>query len=196
MTTQHAWRVLIAAALVSGLATPLTGPAGHGDRSGSSSRSNRSRRLLAAKVIITEDATKLTVELTTDNSGNYIRPLLKPGVYTVEVEMAGFKKAVQKNVNLNSGDRNQVNLTLEVGEVTQSVEITAAPPALQTENTELGGTLQSRQVVELPLGGSGSLPFWPDFHPRLFRQNPVLGMPPAAVFRLMASVPTARTTSF
>ena len=47
-------------------------------------------------MIITEDATKQSVELTTDNNGNYIRPLLKPGVYTVEVEMAGFKKAFRR----------------------------------------------------------------------------------------------------
>jgi hypothetical protein len=125
-----------------------------------------------ARVVITEVATSQSFTLTTDNNGNYIRPLLKPGVYSVEVEMAGFKKALQKNVNLNSGDRIQVNLSLEVGEVTQSVEITAAPPPLQTESTELGGTLQSRQVVELPLGGQRKFTYLARLSPAVVPAEP------------------------
>jgi hypothetical protein len=112
-----------------------------------------------ATVTITEENTRAAVTVLTDDAGNYIRPLLKPGDYTIEVEMSGFKKAVQKNVRLSPGDRVAVDITLEVGQVSEMIEITAAPPALQTESTELGGTLQTAQVSQLPLSGQRKFTF-------------------------------------
>jgi len=113
----------------------------------------------SAKVTITEDATGLKYALEADANGNYIRPLLKPGTYTVEVEATGFKKGVQRNILLTAGDRVAVNLTLTVGEVTQTVEITASAPLLQTESTIIGENLGARQVSELPLGGQRKFTF-------------------------------------
>ncbi len=112
-----------------------------------------------AKVTITEDATGSKFNVDTDGSGNYIRPLIKPGTYTIEVEMSGFRKAVQRNVLLNAGDRVAVNLTLQVGEVTQAIEVNSAPPALQTESTTIGQTLQTRQMRDLPLFGQRKFAF-------------------------------------
>lgn len=113
----------------------------------------------SAKLKITEQATGIVSTAETDDSGTYIRPLLKPGNYTIEVEAAGFKKAVQRDILLNSGDRIGVNLQLTVGEMTQSVEVTSAAPLLQTENTTLGNTMQARTVSELPLGGQRKFTF-------------------------------------
>lgn len=169
--THQALRVLVIVGLCLSLATPIMAQRDMGSVLGTVSDASGAV-VAGAKVVITEDATQQSVTLTTDNNGNYIRPLLKPGLYTVEVEMAGFKKAVQKNVNINSGDRIQVNLILEVGEVTQSVEITAAPPALQTESTELGGTLQSKQVVELPLGNQRKFTFLARLSPGVVPAEP------------------------
>jgi hypothetical protein len=112
-----------------------------------------------ARVTITEDATSLKYAVEADPNGNFIRPLLKPGTYTVEVEATGFKKGIQRNILLTAGDRVAVNLTLTVGEVTQVVEITAAAPLLQTESTIIGENLGSRQVSELPLGGQRKFTF-------------------------------------
>ena len=106
-----------------------------------------------AAVTITEDATSLAYKVESDEQGNYIRPALKPGIYSVAVEAAGFKRSVQRNVTLTAGDRVQANITLEVGEVAESIEVSAAPPALQTESTIIGQTIQSRNTSELPLGG-------------------------------------------
>ena len=156
--TQRAGPVLIAAALSLGLAAPALAQRDMGTVLGMVT--DPSGALVAdAKVTITEDATKQSLSLTTDDNGNYIRPLLKPGVYTVEVEMVGFKKSAQKNVQINSGDRVQVNITLQVGEVTETIEITEAPSALQTESSELGRTLRPQQVVDLPLGGQRKFAF-------------------------------------
>jgi hypothetical protein len=112
-----------------------------------------------AQITITEDATGITNVVQTDASGNYIRPLLKPGSYTVSVESSGFKKGVQTGIVLASASRVQANFNLELGQVTETIEVTAQPPALQTETTVMGGTLENRQTSELPLGGQRRFSF-------------------------------------
>jgi hypothetical protein len=107
-----------------------------------------------AKVTITEDATGLSYEVTADSNGEYIRPLLKPGTYTVSAEATGFKKGVQRNVELTAGGRIALPMTLTVGEITQTIEIQASAPLLQTESTVIGKDINSRQSSELPLGGT------------------------------------------
>ncbi|MEO8129944.1 MAG: carboxypeptidase regulatory-like domain-containing protein, partial [Bryobacteraceae bacterium] len=106
-----------------------------------------------AKVTITEDATGLQYALEANSNGEYIRTALKAGVYSIEAEATGFKKTVQHGITLTAGDRSAVNLSLTVGEVNQSVEITTAAPVLQTESTIIGQTVNSKNVSELPLGG-------------------------------------------
>lgn len=112
-----------------------------------------------AKIAIVEQATGVRNSVESDSSGTYIRTLLKPGVYTIEVEAAGFRKGVQRDILLNGGDRVGVNLVLTVGDVTQTIEISAVAPLLQTENTTLGVTIQGRAMGELPLGGQRKFSF-------------------------------------
>lgn len=107
-----------------------------------------------AKVTITEDATGLSYEATTDAGGDWTRPALKAGIYTVTIEAKGFKKAIQKEVLLTSGGRTAIPITLSVGEITQSVEVEAAAPLLQTESTVIGQNINSKQTSQLPLGGT------------------------------------------
>lgn len=112
-----------------------------------------------AKVTIIEDATGLTYTVQTGDTGEYVRPLLKTGTYTVDVEAQGFRKAEQKGVLLTAGARVGVNLTLQVGEMTQTVEVSAAAPLLQTESTSQGATLNTAAVSQLPLGGQRTFTF-------------------------------------
>jgi hypothetical protein len=112
-----------------------------------------------AQVTITEEATGLKYSVLTGEGGDFIRPALKPGTYTVEVEAAGFRKSVQRNVVLTAGDRTGVNIQLTIGEVTQSVEVSADAPLLQTESTIVGASINSKQVSELPLGGQRTFSF-------------------------------------
>lgn len=112
-----------------------------------------------ASITITEEATGVTDMVESDALGNYIRPLIKPGVYTIACESAGFKRSVQTGVILQSAGRVQANFILEIGEVTETIEVSAAPPALQTETTQMGGTLENRQTSELPLGGQRRFAF-------------------------------------
>jgi len=105
------------------------------------------------KVTITEVATNLSYEVTTNAAGEYVRPALKAGTYTVSAEAKGFRRVAQENVVVTAGDRIGVPLTLPVGDVTESVEVTAEAPLLQTENTTQGASLNKTEVSELPMGG-------------------------------------------
>src|SRR5947209_13280390 len=106
-----------------------------------------------ATVTIVEDATGLSYTATTSIGGEYVRPLLKPGTYTVTVQAQGFRKAEQKDVIVTAGDRIGVNLTLQVGEMTQTVEVQATAPLLQTESTTQGANINMAAVTQMPVGG-------------------------------------------
>jgi hypothetical protein len=106
-----------------------------------------------AKVTITEDSTGLTTSLQSNDTGTFTRPAVKAGTYTVTVEASGFQKSQQKNVLINPGAYTSVNVTLQIGNATQTVEVTAAAPLLQTESPTIGATLNSGQMSQLPLGG-------------------------------------------
>ncbi|MBI3278516.1 MAG: TonB-dependent receptor [Acidobacteria bacterium] len=125
-----------------------------------------------AKVNITSEATGVTSTTETGSTGVYVRPALPPGTYTVEVEAAGFKKALQKGIPVTAGDRVQVNMTLEVGQVTESIEVSAAPVLLQSESTIVGQNLNSRNVSELPLGGQRKFTFLARLSPAVYPAEP------------------------
>ena len=109
-----------------------------------------------AKVTIIEDATGLSYVVQTTEVGEFVRPLLKAGTYTITVEVQGFRKAEQKGVIVKPGDRIGVNIALQVGQIDQTVEVQASAPLLQTESTVQGANLNTTEVSELPLGGGFS----------------------------------------
>src|SRR2546422_1437393 len=106
-----------------------------------------------AKVVIRNLATDQSVEVTTDSSGAYAANLLRIGTYSVTVERQGFKKAVEPSVEVGVNQVVRVNLRMQVGAVTESVEVTGAPPLLQTETSSLGTIENERRISELPLTG-------------------------------------------
>src|SRR5258708_1547900 len=99
-------------------------------------------------------------------SGEYVRPLLKPGTYTVTVQAQGFRKVEQKNVVVTAGDRIAVNLALQVGEMTQTVEVQAVAPLLQTESAAQGANVNMAAVTQMPLGGQRTFTFLARMSPR------------------------------
>jgi hypothetical protein len=112
-----------------------------------------------AKVTISNDATGVSYPLTTNEAGSYTQPTLNPGSYTVTVQAPGFQKAQQKGIIVNPGQPTAVNLSLQVGEASQTVEVTAAAPLLQTETPAIGANLNAQQVENIPLGGQRTFSF-------------------------------------
>src|SRR5579884_1833599 len=88
---------------------------------------------------------------TTDASGFYSLPRLPVGRYEVRVENAGFQAAVQSPVELQLNQNARINFQLQVGNVSQTVEVNAAPPLLQTQATQLGSVIDAKTNAQLPL---------------------------------------------
>src|SRR6202007_1009355 len=78
---------------------------------------------------------------------------LRIGRYSVTVEKAGFQKAVQANVDVGVNQTARVDIALQIGSATESVQVTTAPPLLQTESSSLGTIETERRISELPLNG-------------------------------------------
>ncbi|MGH9404576.1 MAG: TonB-dependent receptor domain-containing protein [Terriglobia bacterium] len=106
-----------------------------------------------AKVSLTNEGTNFTVITTTGSSGTYTFTPVKIGDYTVTVQVAGFEKAVHTHLTVNINQGLVVNFTLKTGVVTQTVSVTSAAPALQTQNASVGQVVTSRNVNDLPLNG-------------------------------------------
>src|SRR5438067_343158 len=99
-----------------------------------------------AKVTITNEATGVVSETVTTDTGSYTRPALNPGTYTVSAESPGFQKSEQKGIILNPNQPVDVSLSLQVGNTSQTVEVTASAPLLQTESPIIGENLNAAQV--------------------------------------------------
>ena len=125
-----------------------------------------------AKINISEEATGLKYDLVTTGGGEYARPALKPGVYTVAVEAAGFKKSTRRNIILTAGDRTGVNFVMQVGEVSTNIEVTGEAAVLQTESTIIGTSVDAKQVSELPLGGIRNFAFLARLSPGVLPNEP------------------------
>src|SRR5882724_3983347 len=106
-----------------------------------------------ASVQVANLATGLTRKATASTTGFYTITQLPPGQYSVTVSKAGFATVVQGRLELLVNQDLEANYTLKVGEVTQHVEVTSAPPILDTANATLGQVIGSKQVVDLPLNG-------------------------------------------
>jgi len=89
----------------------------------------------------------------TNTSGYYVFPTLVVGRYTVAAEQSGFRKAVEKGVWLSAATKVSVNLVLEVGALTEAVEVKASANRVQTDSAQVGRIVDARQIQELTLNG-------------------------------------------
>ena len=106
-----------------------------------------------ASVLVTDVEHGQVFTATTNAQGEYVASPLRVGRYTVSVEKPGFKKSVSEPVDLEVQQRVAINFDLQVGQTSQSVEVTGVAPLLETETSELGQVVDSRQVANLPLNG-------------------------------------------
>ena len=104
-----------------------------------------------ANVTITNTATNVSSSTTTNANGDYTALYLIPGSYNVTVEAAGFKKSTRQNVEIRVGDKLQLDLQLEVGNVSETVNVNADAPLLETNSASAGQVIDQRRIAELPL---------------------------------------------
>lgn len=102
---------------------------------------------------VTNNATNVTMSVTTNSAGEYQVLQLVPGIYTVRATHSGFGAAVRQNVKVSVQARVQVDFALVMGQVQQQVKVSAESAMLQTQSAEVGGVLTHQQVNDLPLNG-------------------------------------------
>ncbi len=106
----------------------------------------------SANVTALNTATNEGRTVKTTSTGDFVVSLLPPGQYNLTVDAPGFKKAAT-SLTLVAGDRARSDMQLQVGEATQTVEVTATTPALQTDSSTLRDTVAAQAVQDLPLNG-------------------------------------------
>ncbi len=106
-----------------------------------------------ATVALTSVDTGLVLSATTDGSGVYTFSPVKIGNYKLSAQAAGFSTAVQDNVHLSIQQRLEVNLQLQPGAASQTVEVTTAPPLLQTQSGSTGQVVDAATINATPLNG-------------------------------------------
>jgi hypothetical protein len=109
------------------------------------------------EVTVTNKQTGLTRQATSTGTGSYVISQLAVGVYVLRAEAAGFKAFVQDNIQVQVDENRQVNVTLEVGTVTESVNVTAEIAQVETRSGAIREVVDSRRIVELPLNGRNPL---------------------------------------
>jgi len=107
--------------------------------------------VVGARVVARNSATGVTTETTTNEAGNYQFPVLTPGEYEVTAEMTGFKKVVQTGVVLETGLTRTVDLQLTVGAVSETIEVKASAPLLESETSSVGQLIERTSILNMPL---------------------------------------------
>ena len=113
--------------------------------------------VVAASVTATNAATNAVRKVETNQNGVYSIPFLVPGTYNVRAESQGFKAAARNGVVLQVGATARLDFTLEVGDISQQVEVVGGAPLLTTENAATGTVIENKRIVELPLNGRNYL---------------------------------------
>ena len=105
------------------------------------------------QVTVTNTSTGDVRIVESNESGVYVVTAIPAGNYEVAAELAGFQRQVLQDISLEAEQRLGINLELQVGEVTTTVEVSGAAPVLDTESGEVSALIDSVQVAEMPING-------------------------------------------
>lgn len=104
-----------------------------------------------AEVVITNLETGIANRTQSNDAGVYFVPALNPGRYRVEIQATGFRKKQLENLMIETGQKARLDVTLEVGNVAESIEVQANAPLLQRETAEISETIGAKEIRNLPL---------------------------------------------
>jgi len=136
-----------------------------------------------ADVVATNPDTGLSRSTISNDVGFYEFPSLVPGRYTVAGEMAGFKKYEQTDVVVTIGSRVRVDLSLQIGELTEMVTVSGGTVMVDTRSAELSAVVDDKRITDLPLGNrnvvslAALLPEFPSYGRLRFRPHPAADRP-------------------
>ncbi len=151
MVRRSIWATLVVLCLVCGLRTSTTlAQAVYGSILGTVTDPQGSA-VTGAKVTVTSTAKGTTDETTTNESGNYTVTHLIPDTYKIRIEAPGFKATDIPSVQVSADTGARVDATLQVGEVTQSVEVTSEIPQLKTDRADVAISFNEKYVEDLPI---------------------------------------------
>lgn len=105
----------------------------------------------AVSISVVNTETQFVYQGKTNAEGGYYIPNLNPGTYRLTVEAAGFKKYIREGVILRTSEQPRIDVQLEVGAVTESIQVDAAAPLLETETTSTGQILEGETIVKIPV---------------------------------------------
>jgi hypothetical protein len=106
-----------------------------------------------ATVIVTNIGTNIGVTTVTNDRGSFTVPSLRPGDYSLTAEAPGFTKTVRSGLTLQVAQVARVDVTLQAGQLSETVQVTGASPLLETQTSSRGSVIDQRKIVELPLNG-------------------------------------------
>jgi hypothetical protein len=106
-----------------------------------------------ANITLTNIGTSENRTMVSDNNGAYRFVNLVPGRYRLDVEMAGFKRLTREPIEVTVEAAVRINAVLQVGNISETVEVSSQTPLLQTESSSVSQVVEGRHVLEMPLNG-------------------------------------------
>lgn len=137
--------------LIGLLGTPFAGAQSTGGRIRGTVTDSSGASIAAANITLRNEATSVERRGQSGTDGEYLFLEVPVGSYEIDVVQAGFKKYVRKGLVLDLNQVLTVDLALQIGGATETVEVTGAPPLVDTTSTQLGAVVNERAVSELPL---------------------------------------------
>ena len=108
-------------------------------------------------ITLTSAATNAVREVQTNSAGLYVIPAIPPGRYVLKAQISGFRAIERRDIDVQVGSSNRIPITLELGDLTETVEIRGGAPLVQSSNASIGTVIENRSIVELPLNGRNYL---------------------------------------
>ena len=108
-------------------------------------------------VTVTNPATNFVRTGISNEAGVYNFPVLQPGIYNIKVELPGFRTIEQNDVELQVQQSARIDFTLQVGDVSQTVEVSGTAALIATENATVGTVIENKRIVDMPLNGRNFL---------------------------------------
>src|SRR3989449_3992172 len=108
-------------------------------------------------ITVTNPATNFSRSSVSNEAGVYNFPALQPGRFNIKVELPGFRTITQNDIELQVQQSARMDFTLQVGDVSQTVEVSGAAALIATENATVGTVIENQRIVDMPLNGRNFL---------------------------------------